>query len=89
MLYNTFNYTELSFAHIIDYTRDSTVFAAARERNGHLKLFLFKGGELYSRTAGHWRALYGTVRDSILTRITAARNSAPGYSINEDGPQAA
>ena len=88
-------FDELCFDHIVEFTRDSTVFAAARENgNGHLRLFLINEttGNVYTRNgrADSWEQLIGSNRDAIISRIIAARNSSiPIYKIdgNGGGPQ--
>ena len=83
-------FDNLELDHIVEFTKDSTVFVAARE-NGHgkhLKLFLVHNntGDVYTRNgrAQSWEELLGSNRDSILTRLLAARNGdrVPTYKIN-------
>jgi hypothetical protein len=73
-------YEELSFDHIVEFTRDSTIFAAAREGlSGHLRLFLIHQhtGNVYTRNgrADSWEELIGRERDSVIARLISARNS--------------
>jgi hypothetical protein len=81
-------FEELAFDHIVEFTKDDTIFAAARENGtGHLRLFLINQstGNVYTRNgrADSWEELYGRDRDSIIARITAARNNhIPVYKIN-------
>ena len=89
------NYEVLQMDHIVDFTTDNTVFAAARENgNGHLRIFLVNNttGNVYTRNgrADSWEQLYGTDRGTIISRITAARNNnIPVYRINGGAPKAA
>jgi hypothetical protein len=82
------NYQVLEIEHIVEFTKDSTVFAAARENgNGHMRLFLINQvtGNVYTRNgrADSWEQLFGSDRDIIIARITAARNNhIPVYRIN-------
>ena len=82
------NYAELEFDHIVEFSKDNTVFAAARENgNGHMRIFLIHEttGHVYTRNgrADSWEQLYGSDRDSIIARIIAARNNhTPVYKIN-------
>ncbi len=84
-------FDELCFDHIVEFTRDSTVFAAARENgNGHLRLFLINEttGNVYTRNgrADSWEQLIGSNRDTIIAQIIAARKSnIPTYRINGNG----
>jgi hypothetical protein len=78
----------LEIDHIVEFSNDNTIFAAARENgNGHLRLFLINNGtgNVYTRNgrADSWEQLTGSERDSIIARITAARNNhIPVYKIN-------
>ena len=82
------NYSILEFDHIVEFTKDRTVFAAARENgNGHIRLFLVNEatGNIYTRNgrADSWEQLTGEDREIILSRITAARNNhIPVYKVN-------
>ena len=81
-------YEELDFDHIVEFTQDSTVFAAARENgSGHLRLFLIinSTGNVYTRNGkiDSWEQLYGSSRATIIARVIAARNRRiPYYRIN-------
>jgi hypothetical protein len=83
----------LEFDHIVEFTKDSTVFAAARENgNGHIRLFLIteSTGNVYARNGrtDSWEQLYSSERDSIIARVIAARNNhIPVYRINGGVPQ--
>ena len=78
---------QISIDHIVDFTKDNTTFAAARELDtNHLRIFLvYEGsGNVYTRNgrADSWEELVGGQRDAILARIIAARNQVPIYRIN-------
>ena len=85
---NKINYEDLRFDHIVEFSKDNTVFAAARENgNDHMRIFLVNEstGNVYTRNgrADSWEQLYGSDRDSILARVTAARNNhIPVYKLN-------
>jgi len=77
----------LNFDHLVEFTKDSTVFAAAREDTGNLRLFLIhqSTGDVYTRNgrAESWEQLYGGARYSIIARFLHARNNnAPVFKIN-------
>jgi len=81
------NYAVLEFDHIVEFTKDNTVFAAARENgSGHIRLFLLTNtGSVYTRNGrvDSWEELFGTDRENILTRINVARSKhIPVYRIN-------
>lgn len=82
------NFAVLEFDHIVEFSQDAFVFAAARENgNGHLRIFLVNEstGNVYTRNGrvDSWEQLIGSDRDIILTRLTAARhNHIPVYHIN-------
>ena len=82
------NYSVLEFDHIVEFAKDHTVFAAAKENgNGHLRIFLVyeESGNVYTRNGREdsWEELLGGDRETILSRITAARhNHIPVYKIN-------
>jgi hypothetical protein len=85
---NRVNYGALEFDHIVEFTGDSTVFAAARENgSGHIRIFLVHEltGHVYTRNgrADSWEQVHGEDRETILTRLNAARhNHIPVYKIN-------
>ena len=81
------NYQMLEFDHIVEFTRDTTIFAAARENgNGHLRIFLINEstGNVYTRNgrADSWEQLYGYEAETIVSRIIASRGNVPVYRIN-------
>ena len=80
-------FEELYFDHIVEFTKDSTIFIAARENgNTYLRIFLIHQdtGNVYTRNgrAESWEELYGSNRDSIIARLFAARKDVPVYRIN-------
>jgi len=82
------NYAVLEFDHIVEFTGDNTVFAAARENgSGHMRIFLVNEatGHVYTRNgrADSWEQICGGDRETILDRLSAARqNHTPVYRIN-------
>jgi hypothetical protein len=82
------NYSVIEFDHLVEFSKDRTIFAAARENGcGHLRLFLINEttGNVYTRNGrvDSWEELFGCDRDTIIARITAARsNHIPVYKIN-------
>ena len=84
------NYAVLEFDHIVEFAKDRTVFAAARENgNGHLRIFLVneETGNVYTRNgrADSWEELQGSDHDTIVSRINLARNNhIPVYRVNGD-----
>jgi hypothetical protein len=74
--------------HIVEFTKDSTIFAAARGDNGHLYLFLIHEdtGNVYSRNgqADSWEELKENEKGAVIARVTAARKNTrtPVYRIN-------
>ena len=87
------NYNVLEFDHLVEFSNDRTVFAAARENgDGHIRLFLINEstGNVYTRNGrvDSWEELFGSERYSILARLIFARNShIPVYRINGESPQ--
>jgi hypothetical protein len=81
-------FEELSFDHIVEFTKDSTVFAAARELDsGNLKLFLVHEhtGNVYTRNgrSESWEELFDSKRYAVIARILNARNNhVPVYRVN-------
>ena len=84
----TIKWDELEFNHIVEFTRDSTIFAAARENgSGRIRLFLINEatGNVYTRNGqvDSWEAVCGNHRYTVLTLLVAARqNHTPVYRIN-------
>ena len=82
------NYDILEIDHIVEFSKDSTIFAAARENgNGHMRLFLINEttGNVYTRNgrADSWEELYGSERDSIVAcLVVACNNCVPVYKVN-------
>ena len=87
-MYNRIDYANLEIDHIVEFTSDNTIFAAARENgNGHLRLFLINEstGHVYTRNgrADSWEQLTGIDRDTILACFAVGRNNhIPVYKIN-------
>lgn len=81
------NYALLEIDHIVEFNKDNTVFAAARENgNSHMRIFLVNEstGNVYTRNGriDSWEQLYGSDRDNIIACIAAARNNhTPVYRI--------
>ena len=81
-------YDELVFDHLVEFAKDKSIFAAAKENgNGHLRLFLIyeESGNVYTRNgrADSWEEIIGSARENILAKIIAARNNRiPVYKIN-------
>ena len=78
---------EIRIDHIVDFAKDNTTFAAARENgNNHLRIFLVNHdtGTVYTRNgrADSWEELNSGLRDSILSCIIAARSNVPVYRLN-------
>ena len=89
-------FSELVFDHIVEFSKDNTVFAAAKNNgDGHLRLFLINesNSHVYTRNgrADSWEELFGADVRAVIGGIAAARNkSIPVYKINgksEDKPQ--
>ena len=82
------NYAVLEMDHVVEFSKDNTLFAAARENgNGHMRLFLINctTGNVYTRNgrADSWEELFGSDRDSIVARLVAAcNNNIPVYKVN-------
>lgn len=81
-------FEHLSFDHIVEFTKDETVFAAARENDtGHLRIFLVNEGtgNVYARNgrADSWEEVHGNTKELLLIRLSSARrNNIPVYRIN-------
>ena len=87
------NYAVLEFDHIVEFTKDATLFAAARENgSGHLRLFLIREdtGSVYTRNGKveSWEELTGSDRETIIRRISDARNNhIPYYKVRNGSLQ--
>ncbi len=81
-------FEHLTFDHIVEFTKDDTLFAAAREADtGHLRIFLVNNdtGNVYARNgrADSWEEIYGNTRELLLVRLDSARRqNIPVYKIN-------
>ena len=82
------NVDTISIDHIVDFGKDRTTFAAAREPDTkHLRIFLIyqDTGNVYTRNgrADSWEELIGIRRDTVLNRILDARRcGVPTYRLN-------
>jgi hypothetical protein len=77
----------LAFDHIVEFSKDNTLFAAAREDSGKLRLFLIHQdtGNIYTRNgrADSWEELFGNSKELLITGIAEARKqNIPVYRIN-------
>jgi hypothetical protein len=83
----TIKWNELQFAHIVEFTHDSTIFAAARENgSGRIRLFLINEstGNVYSRNGqvDSWGAVCEAHRYIVFELLVAARqNHTPVFKI--------
>ena len=81
-------YEDLVFDHVVEFNKDNTVFACARQSgDNHLRIFLVynETGNVYTRNgrADSWEEITGANRQDILSRIDAARSkSIPVYKVN-------
>ena len=71
-------FEELKLDHIVDFSKDSTTFAAGRENgNNHLRIFLVNEvtGTVYTRNgrADSWEELSGEKRQQLIDCIEKAR----------------
>jgi hypothetical protein len=81
---------EIRIDHIVDFSKDHTTFAAARENSsGHLRIFLVNDvtGTVYARNgrADSWEELIGVKCELVRIKITEARGfGVPVYRINAE-----
>ena len=83
-------YEDLEIDHLVEFTKDSTIFAAARENgSGRIRLFLINQAtsNVYSRNGSidSWEEVCGDHRLAILARLIAAKQGGtpvPVYRIN-------
>ena len=77
---------DIKIDHIVDFSRDHTTFAAARESSGHLRIFLINDstGTVYTRNgrADSWEELIGINCELIRIKICQAREIVPIYKVN-------
>ena len=78
---------EIRIDHIVDFTKDQTTFAAARENGkGNLRIFLVNHvtGTVYTRNgrADSWEELIGANCEIIRGKISEARGTVPVYKVN-------
>ena len=80
------NVEEIKIDHIVDFSKDHSTFAAARDSIGHLRIFLINDvtGTVYTRNgrADSWEELIGIKSELIRVKITEARGSVPNYKVN-------
>jgi hypothetical protein len=82
------NYAELKFDHIVEFTKDNTIFAAARYNgNNHLRIFLIyrDTDNIYTRNgrADSWEHLDPNDAYIVRNQIAEARaNNIPVYRVN-------
>ena len=82
------NVETIKIDHIVDFGKDRTTFAAAREpETNHLRIFLIyqDTGNVYTRNgrADSWEELLGVRKDTIVNRIHSARQGGvPVYRLN-------
>jgi hypothetical protein len=81
------NFQQIEFDHLVEFTKDRTTFAAARQDSGHMRIFLAfnDNGTIYTRNgrADSWEELYGGDARIITDKIELARhNHIPVYRIN-------
>ena len=85
------NYSELEIDHIVEFTKDNTIFAAARENGkNHLRIFLINERSVYTRNgrADSWEELIGNDRNNLLACLTDARSkNIPVYKVNGESLQ--
>jgi hypothetical protein len=82
------NLDTIKIDHIVDFSKDRTTFAAAREPDtNHLRIFLIyrDTGNVYTRNgrADSWEELIGSRRDAVLDRVLdARRDGCAVYRLN-------
>lgn len=82
------NFNTIEFDHLVEFSKDHTVFAAARDNgNGHLRIFLVYNdtGSVYTRNgrADSWEELVGQDADTIRAKVKVSiNNHIPVYRIN-------
>ncbi|MFA5725805.1 MAG: hypothetical protein WC937_06080 [Candidatus Omnitrophota bacterium] len=81
------NVETIRIDHIVDFAKDRTTFAAARDSsNGHLRIFLINDvtGTVYTRNgrADSWEELLGVKCELIRFKISEARGCVPIYKVN-------
>jgi len=79
------NYADLRFDHLVEFAKDSTIFAAARYNGDALRIFLIykSTGNVYTRNgrADTWEELDSADAEIIRNRVTELVN-IPIYRIN-------
>ena len=78
----------IELEHIVIFAKDSTIFAAGRDQDNHIRIFLIneRSGNVYSRNGRveSWEEVYGDSRAAVIEDISRARynRSIPIYRIN-------
>lgn len=77
---------DIRMDHIVDYTKNYSTFATARENNSNrLRIFLVDdAGNVYLRNGrvGNWMAIFGAAAEKIRSCIEQARGYVPVYKVN-------
>ena len=82
------NVEQIRIDHVVDFTKDHTTFAAARDNgSGYLRIFLINDvtGRIYNRNgrADSWEELLGAKAEAIRVRIAESRVcGVPVYRVN-------
>ena len=80
------NYAELAFDHIVEFSKDRTVFAAARHGDNHLRIFLIyaDSGNVYTRNGkiDSWEELTRGEAEIIRNKVSESRDRIPTFRIN-------
>jgi hypothetical protein len=83
------NFDTLEFDHLVEFTKDRTLFAAARENAyaHHLRIFLITEHSVYTRNgrADSWEELKGNEKNRIIAKLCAVRQRIPLYKVHSDG----
>ena len=79
--------SDIKIDHIVDFSKDNTAFAAARESvSGRIRTFLinYSTGRVYARNgrAELWEELVGGISELIRVKICQARDIVPIYKVN-------
>ncbi len=77
---------DIRMDHIVEYTRNYSVFATARETGSNrLRIFLVKdSGNVYIRNGrvGIWTQIFGQTAEKVRCCIEQARSYVPVYKVN-------
>ena len=79
--------SDIKIDHIVDFAKDQTAFAAARESvSGHLRTFLvnYRTGAVYVRNGitSTWEEIVGNTCELIRAKVCQARDIVPTYKAN-------